>query len=402
MGRYAIILVMSLIILLTYFVISTNNRKVATNLHNIDEFSYKQAKNISNSAAQMIARNLMRPELTAGEWPDFTTSNLGSTGSLLGHIPGKYADWIEWSDLSGDYKIETLERVPGTNDLRLVITGRENFQTKGQITKVILKENETRIPYWDYAVYAQTTILMNNPNPYIDSYNSDSPDSLWSYEGEFQNAPVGTDLPYVDANYPINRIDQIYGPDPEYDVNKYLPPVTLPAGGTPLTVPNADYTITEGIYRIDGNLSVGGNRVITIEGDVTLYVAGNFTTSGTATVAIGNVANPNSTLKIYVDGNIDVGGTGFVNNSQVPSNLQIFGTENCTDMAFRGTSDTHAAIYAPAANVRLLGTTNFFGAIVGYQVDIVGTIAFHYDEALGGEHGPQIHSTFKYYIVYME
>ena len=402
MGRYAIILVMSLIILLTYFVISTNNRKEATNLHNIDEFSYKQAKNIANSATQMIVRNLMRPELTAGEWPDFTTSNLGSTGSLMGQIPNKYADWIEWSDLSGDYKIETLERVPGTSDLRLVIAGRESYQSKGQITKVILKENETRIPYWDYAVYAQKTILMNNPNPYIDSYNSDSPDSLWSHKAEFQNAPVGTALPYVDDNYPINRMEQIYGPDPEYSVVKDLPPIELPAGGTPLTIPNANYKITDGVYRIDGNLSVGGNRVLTIEGDVTLYVTGNFTVSGTASIVVGTIANPNSKLAIYLDGNVDVGGTGFVNVSQLPGNLQIYATANCTSLDYRGTSDTHAAIYAPNADVKLYGTTSYFGAIVCNLMDMIGTTSFHYDEALGGDPTLGYLTSFKYYIASWE
>ena len=386
--------------MLSYFVLHTNNAKIAANVQTIDEYSYKQAKNIANSASQMIARKIMLPDGT--NWPNFKGSTI-STGSLLGEITNDYNDWSEWSELGGQFRIATLDKMNSDNDLLLVVAGKENFQDKDQFTRLILKENETKIPYWDYGVYAQQTILMNNPNPYIDSYSTATPDSAWSYMGEFQNAPVGTDLPYTSDDYPINRMDQIYGPDPMYAVGKPLPDIAIPGGACdPLTIANANATISSGVYRVDGGFSLTGNRTLTIVGDVTLYVTGNINTGGSSTIQIGNLANPNSSLTIYIDGNLDIGGTGFVNSSAVPSNLQIFGTPNCTSLDFRGTSDTHAAIYAPNADTKLLGTTKYFGAVVCKSMEMVGTISFHYDEALGGDPTLGYDSAFKFYIASWE
>ncbi|MBW6516762.1 MAG: hypothetical protein K0B81_09155 [Candidatus Cloacimonetes bacterium] len=397
MGRHAIIMIVALVILLSYFVIHTNNAKIAASSQNYDDYSYKQAKNISNSAAQMIARNIMRPDISG--WPDFR-KNIYS-GLLNEHV-SDYTDWSEWNSLGGEYKVESLTK--SGSDLILIVTGRESFGSKEQQTRLILKENETTYNIFSYALYSLSDIAIGE-NPIIDSYHSNyGYDKTLGPGGNGEKALVATELPYQHETYPINGTANIYGPDPIYEADEYIPEIELPEGGTPISIHKTqDSTITEGVYRVDGALELLGSTVLTIDGDVTLYLPqikhpGNIVLNigGTASIVIKEGAS----LTIYADGNLEVGGTGIVNLSEIPSNLEIYGTENCQTVKLHGTSDIHGVIFTPDASASIRGSGTLFGSITCNSMVQwgSGTVAIHYDEALGIDPTFEWASIFTYYI----
>ena len=109
MGRYALILVVSLVILLSYFVIHSNQRKVEATLHNVEELSFVQAKNIANSAAQLVVRNIIRPDLSG--WKNFKSDSY-AVGSILGEIPFAWRNPnrnMNWPDMDGSFRVTQLD-----------------------------------------------------------------------------------------------------------------------------------------------------------------------------------------------------------------------------------------------------------------------------------------------------
>ncbi len=91
-----------------------------------------------------------------------------------------------------------------------------------------------------------------------------------------------------------------------------------------------------------------------------------------------NVVGPTT---IYINGGVaDFGGGGIFNVSLDPTNLVIYSTG--PEVRFRGNSDFYGAVVAPNADILLEGTTNYYGALLGQTVDIRGNSGIHIDEAL--------------------
>lgn len=128
--------------------------------------------------------------------------------------------------------------------------------------------------------------------------------------------------------------------------------------------------------------SLGGGKVVSITGEVTIYVDGDFSIGGTAAIEIEPGAK--LTIKQGPGGTVDVDvfGTGFVNKDQLPTSLLIESASS-GQVSLRGTADFYGAIYAPDADILMNGTSDTFGALIGNSVTTVGTSDFHYDEALG-------------------
>jgi len=144
--------------------------------------------------------------------------------------------------------------------------------------------------------------------------------------------------------------------------------------------------LTEEDSGIYSSFEVVKNSDVRIEGNVALYI----TDPNGATFSMEN----NSSLEI-ADGaslTLVLGNTSFYtsnntiqNNSQIPSNLMILGTDEFTgEMNWENNIDTHAAIYVPSATVNIGGAPNinFFGAIVCNYLEFKNNINIHYDRAL--------------------
>jgi hypothetical protein len=82
---------------------------------------------------------------------------------------------------------------------------------------------------------------------------------------------------------------------------------------------------------------------------------------------------------IFLRGSSDITGGGIVNTSQNPTNLIIFSTAEILDVG--GNAEFYGALFAPWADIKPHGTSDFYGSMLGNTV--TNGSGFHYDEALG-------------------
>jgi len=194
-----------------------------------------------------------------------------------------------------------------------------------------------------------------------------------------------------------------------------------PGSGTTLNLPaTATYVPQKYVYSsLSGGLTINGQTVPTgpnagkpAETYVTIVVGA----AGSTTGDIGNITlGAGVNAKIYFTGNLSLG-TGNIQNNNVdgatgiynadgsPSvdysqsgHLQFYGI-NPTDPSFQQTvsitpaggsnKDFYATIYAPSANMGIIGNVNVFGAVVVQQFSGNGNTRFHFDKELAQLLGP--------------
>ncbi|NVN90380.1 MAG: hypothetical protein HXX11_07215 [Desulfuromonadales bacterium] len=140
---------------------------------------------------------------------------------------------------------------------------------------------------------------------------------------------------------------------------------------------NTKMTLPAGSYRFT-KMNLSGNSKLTLNGNVTLYIDGDLTISGSAGIIIssGNVV-------IYVNGKkVDISGCAFVNTSQDPRNLILFGTAGLQSINLSGGTSLYGLVYAPTAAITVSGGQNTYGSLIGNTVDLSGGVSVHYDETL--------------------
>ena len=115
-----------------------------------------------------------------------------------------------------------------------------------------------------------------------------------------------------------------------------------------------------------------------VTGNATLYVNGNFSTSGSGGVYIA----PGASLKLYIAGTGSFSGNGIVNQTGMARSLSIFGLNSSQSFAYSGTSEFIGTVYAPHADFKFSGSSGAFGAFTGETVTISGGAHIAYDEDL--------------------
>lgn len=127
-----------------------------------------------------------------------------------------------------------------------------------------------------------------------------------------------------------------------------------------------------------------GSKTLTVTGSghLKIYVDSETIFSGDSDFVI--LADPpGSQLKVDIYANDRVLLNNVANAPGQAAQFTIFGTENCDDVSFTGSDDYVGTIYAPNADVRLEGSGDFMGSIVGNEIHCTGNAGFHYDESLG-------------------
>jgi hypothetical protein len=173
------------------------------------------------------------------------------------------------------------------------------------------------------------------------------------------------------------------------DMNITFPPVVLPSGanfwpGVPANgvITNSGNYFAMGTY---GNLTINASNV-------TIYVSGNISLSGSEAITIGTNA---SRVVLYVAGpSINTSGNATINNqTQHAGVLGIYGLPSLTSIDFGGNAAFTGTIYAPQADFQFGGggnnTYDFVGALVAQSAKLNGHANFHYDESLK-RNGPGI------------
>lgn len=152
---------------------------------------------------------------------------------------------------------------------------------------------------------------------------------------------------------------------------------------------------------VQGNFTTGGGATVRIEnpaavgpgGLIRLFVDGNLTLGGGSSLIIESGA----ALEIYITGTVNIGG-GLMNQNNSPTltfqqngqtvtrpSFAIYSSFNgANGVRVGGNTQLFASVYAPLTSVSVEGSGGLYGSVRGATVNVTGAGGIHYDEALGG------------------
>ena len=169
--------------------------------------------------------------------------------------------------------------------------------------------------------------------------------------GQIGNRETSLSLPPVDATAASLINDNLGLPTYKPPMSGWIKPLNLGTNDFTL-LGGAAYTLPPGTYYFHDMKLVGGS-ILNITGKTTIYLTGNLDRQGGAIVT---------------------------NQTQLASNLTINMTGGTAQISSDG--DFYGVIYAPNTDITYSGTADYYGAMVGKTLTIVGDAIGHYDENL--------------------
>lgn len=353
--------------------------------------------------------------------------NLAEAGVEEGLFALNHDDWTDW-DTDGNDRTRLLSNInlgrnsTGTMQIRVVnwesptpiirAQGTASF-VHGSVSKQLEVQLRQRTPFAN-GLTARQWVRFVGGNAYVDSYRSDvgydpsdhgdnggvgsvsvEPDAvdignatIWGFVATGGAVPdvgpggkiLGFDTP-IGVDVDPNRIATDFSSDFEDVEAPYSigwPILTSTIGLSTSTTP-IDYKVS--------NLNLSGNSTLRIAGPVRIVVDGDVTIRGNARIILEEGAS----VEFYVNGDFDIAGNGIVNDSTNPrpKDMLVYGTNTTVggqDIKLGGNAVLYGAVYAPNANIELVGggggSGRLFGAAVGHTIFMNGTFQFHYDETL--------------------
>ena len=169
-----------------------------------------------------------------------------------------------------------------------------------------------------------------------------------------------------------------------------LTPVTVPTSLTGLASSgainpnNTNVNINPGNYKYS-TINLNGIDTLTINattGPVNIYLTGNnssisITNSGQIIIPATN-AYP---VTFYTDGSTSVSGAGVLNNTFLPTNVQLYDTGSRA-VTISNSGSFYGAVYAPSASVTVSGAAAIYGSVISNSLTLANSGAIHYDKAL--------------------
>lgn len=292
---------------------------------------------------------------------------------------------------------------PGSNNPVVVAVGTVAWtggQTVTRKVRVVLEHGFRS--FFDFGIFGDEGFDLHG-NAYTDSYNSGDgaydPASFRSYGNVGTNASDHWDVVLLNntivhgdaaSGYESNPEDVIRlanaatvtGEKTSLSAVKPLPAITAPTltarGALTTAVGSTGTVITEsGMYT---SFTLASNSKVTISGNVTLYVDGDF------------LMDANSTLEITAGSTVEIvmGGGTFTQRSNTAINnltgdtkaLAILGTSEFTSMTWNANSDFYGVIYVPEATVNYAANSDLFGSLVCNYLSLSSETGIHYDESL--------------------
>jgi hypothetical protein len=358
--------------------------------------------------------------LAANGWQAVTSSN--ALQPLAGGDTGYTKTVTNLTDSDG--------KIVGSYTVQVINPNGENpyILAKGTVANAPYGINVSRMTkavvetaaMFNFALFSNQKIDLNGNNVTTDSYISTDP--AYSTNGAYDSSKkrargdIGTNATVVDAisvgnadiyGYaavgpggsvsiqPNGRVGPFGTPNGTMadgyfrnDMAIDLPSASLPTDfststATNLGAINSSATITSGDYIVT-SFNMAGQTVVTLSGNIRIYVTGNVAMAGQAKFVVA----ANSNVKIYVGGgSVAIAGNGVVNNSVTPDKFQIYGLPNVTSASISGNGEFTGTLYAPQAALSISGNGVLYGAVVANSITMGGNAAFHYDEALR-ETGP--------------
>ena len=256
---------------------------------------------------------------------------------------------------------------------------------------------------------AKRTIDFSGNNVSFDSYDSNQ--GLWSSTNKLDDGAVsslsvdngafdagnadvwgyvatGGGEPDVGPNGSIMGEDSTQAVDPDRiskDFYANLWDVSVPTGTVEDISYIVDYTeITSdsiGSTGIPSNpevyhltsYSMSGTDQLVIEGPTVIIVDENFSVTGGAGITIE--ATNDAALELYAAGDVTISGIGLLNATLDPLAFQLWGTApngTSQDISVKGNGDTAGVIYAPNADLAIVGQGAIAGAAVASTINVAG------------------------------
>lgn len=132
-------------------------------------------------------------------------------------------------------------------------------------------------------------------------------------------------------------------------------------------------------------LTLDAHARLTIHGQVSLFVDGDFSILGSAVMDLA----PGAGLTVYVSGECFFDSNTQINNPGRPQDFKLYADNPSADaddfkMRLHSNTALAAVVYAPETAVQLNTEAGFFGSIRGKYVHVGSNTAFWYDEDLAG------------------
>jgi hypothetical protein len=129
-------------------------------------------------------------------------------------------------------------------------------------------------------------------------------------------------------------------------------------------------------------IDLKNNKTLTVRGDVELYITGDIDLGNSSVIEVDD-SFPDSSLTIYLSGNLEGKNSSNVNNNtETPSKCRIYGLDTCTTMNFKNSSDFHALVYAPQADIVFHNSVSIYGSLIGKSLDLKSSSNLYYDASL--------------------
>ncbi|MBK7861531.1 MAG: hypothetical protein IPJ65_23535 [Archangiaceae bacterium] len=139
------------------------------------------------------------------------------------------------------------------------------------------------------------------------------------------------------------------------------------------SVGKTELTLSSGTYWAESLTSVG-ELSLTVDGAVALAIDGDLTTVGRQHIRL----TAGSTLDLYVRGGISTVGGSLFGENATPGSVRIFlGSEQRASVGV-GAQTFNASIYAPRAELALVGDTTIAGSVFAKSITGVGRLTVEY------------------------
>lgn len=367
-----------------------------------------------SSNARIAARCEAEAGLGAALFDLSVTGNgsLGSAQAPISYAGGSY--WVAATDLGGGFK-------------SLVSTSRSN--DLGQRLELVVKRQNTNVFRW--ATFGDQIVTLAS-NAHVDAYDS----ALGTYASQAltgsgstlhaladgnvgsngnilakQNSKVwGSVQPGVSGTASIIGNATVSGSTTPATSPQALPPINWPSFASlgALTVAkNGTLNIPSGNTRYDttwfntgSTINITGPATVVFDslqisstakinvnataGPVAIYVQNNFIMSSNAMIASTTKRPLDVSLILNSDNIIDPDGIVDLDQIDLSSNSQIYGT-----------------IYAPNASITVNSNFELFGALIAKKVWLDSNSLLHFDEQLAniGNNGPGTYSPVCYRVL---
>lgn len=225
----------------------------------------------------------------------------------------------------------------------------------------------------DYGPYGGVNVISTSIGTNSTSNNSIQLDVIGNLNGDIIVGPGADPVDVIKEGTHFEITGSSSAAEEEKPLPIIAPPATLNYKGT-----SVNGNINEsGIY--DTVNSTNG-EVITIDGDITLYITGDFRLDNGSTILI----NPSSSLKLFIAGSFQMSNVSAINNlTEKPPKCMIYSTASSTvNYSFNNTGNFYGALYAPNANVQVSNNAVIYGSIVANELNIDNSAEIYGDKAL--------------------